>query len=82
MSSMALGDWRSRSPMEQVGSAAVGGPSNDLAVIKIDAPVEKYGNSARFLKLLVGQKVLVIGSHSGSIGPDGQYQFPGAIDPG
>jgi S1-C subfamily serine protease len=42
-------------------------PSNDLAVIKIDAPVEKLtviplGDSA---KLLVGQKVLVIGNPFG-----------------
>ena len=42
-------------------------PSNDLAVIKIDAPVEKLtviplGDSS---KLLVGQKVLVIGNPFG-----------------
>jgi S1-C subfamily serine protease len=42
-------------------------PSNDLAMIKIDAPVEKLtviplGDSA---KLLVGQKVLVIGNPFG-----------------
>ena len=42
-------------------------PSNDLAVVKIDAPVEKLtviplGDSA---KLLVGQKVLVIGNPFG-----------------
>ena len=60
-------------------------PSNDLAVIKIDAPVEKLtviplGDSS---KLLVGQKVLVIGNpfRIGS-DPDGRHcQLPRTIDP-
>jgi S1-C subfamily serine protease len=53
----------SKWPAQPVGAD----PSNDLAVIKIDAPVEKLtviplGDSS---KLIVGQKVLVIGNPFG-----------------
>jgi S1-C subfamily serine protease len=53
----------SKWPAQPVGAD----PSNDLAVIKVDAPVEKLtviplGDSA---KLVVGQKVLVIGNPFG-----------------